>query len=521
MDKMRLFWGEIHTHTNLSDGEGDPEQNFELARRGLDFWSMTDHAYDSVVFSLDYRKRGEGRKILNDEWPALQRLCRQCEEPGEFIPFLGYEWTHFSQGHHNVYYYDYDQPIRMPSTLQELYAALSGVEAFVIPHHVGYPVGACGKDWSIHDERLSPFVEIFSCHGACEKADTIEPLSAAGSWMGPGATGGSVQEALSRGYRLGIMASSDSHGGHPGSHGLGLMAVYAEELSRRALWEAWRRRRIYGVTGDRIELDFSINGRPMGSVLETGTGAGTGPRRIHVRARGWDPIDEVTVLKNNRPLLRAGGPRREPCRKMGGREVVRFRVEWGWEFYGKGPRGWRGNLEVRNARIVKALPAFRGPTSGKMDSGIDTSPDGCRWFTRTYPTPGRPGDGSEALLFELECTPESRLRLTMDCEGRSRSVELSPAELLRRSDIYFFDDLSGGNGGEKDGSHWRRMDQRGKFKVHRGARLEDLTEEIEFTDAQVEGPCDCYYVRVTQRNGHRAWSSPIWVESLPPSGPVG
>ena len=89
------------------------------------------------------------------------------------------------------------------------------------------------------------------------------------------------------------------------------------------------------------------------------------------------------------------------------------------------------------------------------------------------------------------------------------------------ADVYFFDDLSGGNGGEKDGSHWHRMDLRGKFKVHRGARLEDLTEEIEFTDAQAEGPCDFYYVRVTQRNGHRAWSSPIWVESLPQSAPVG
>src|SRR5687768_17804040 len=56
--------------------------------------------------------------------------------------------TLFRSGHHNVYYLNYDQPIRMNATLPELYAALrdAGVEALVIPHHTGYAQGFCRSE---------------------------------------------------------------------------------------------------------------------------------------------------------------------------------------------------------------------------------------------------------------------------------------------------------------------------------------------------------------------------------------
>jgi len=61
----RLFWGDLHTHTALSDGNGHPEDHFEIAKSHLDFWAMTDHAFDKEVFSLDYRKFGTSRRLLN------------------------------------------------------------------------------------------------------------------------------------------------------------------------------------------------------------------------------------------------------------------------------------------------------------------------------------------------------------------------------------------------------------------------------------------------------------------------
>src|SRR6266540_9713 len=175
------FWGELHTHSALSDGNGSAEECFAIARSHLDFWALTDHALDDQVFYIPpdaefYKRRPPDGPVLNNHWPKIQELCRAYEAPGEFIPFLAYEWTNFRYGNHNVYYLDYGQPLRMPPTLPELYDALRGVEALVIPHHTGYPPGKCGKDWDYHDAALTPFVELYSLHGSSEEPGGIRPL---------------------------------------------------------------------------------------------------------------------------------------------------------------------------------------------------------------------------------------------------------------------------------------------------------------------------------------------------------
>ena len=56
------------------------------------------------------------------------------------------------------------------------------------------------------------------------------------------------------------------------------------------------------------------------------------------------------------------------------------------------------------------------------------------------------------------------------------------------------------------------MESYGKYKVHQGHAAGELTLDLEYTDAPGTGT-DFYYVRVIQKNGQRAWSSPIWVDT--------
>ena len=516
---MTPFWGELHTHSAHSDGNGSLEDCFAIARSHLDFWALTDHAFDDTVFhvppdSESMRRRGQDWRRLNvagEVWPQIQSLCRRHEAPGTFVPFLAYEWTNFRFGHHNVYYLEYDQPIRMPATLPQLYESLRGVEALVIPHHTGYPPGLCGKDWDFHDEALSPFVEIYSLHGSSEEPGGIRPLLTTGSWMGPGAAGGSVQEGLARGYKLGIIASSDAHADHPGAYDLGLVAAYADELTRPCLWQAFKQKRVYGVTGDRIALNVSIDGHPMGSTLPARPLPPTGKRVIEVDAVAWDKVERLDIIKSNQLLYTivdppgAAPPADRPLR-------FRFMVEWGWDR--RAANDWENTLDVHGGRILQAIPCYRGRVANRVGRGITSlTGSACTWTSHTEQIQGaaparRFGD---ALWFEVECDRQAPLRLSMACGGRRQEITLTPEDILARSTLMHMEPIEPTD----NGNHWATMETLAKFRINQGWPTDQLTLHLRVEDdaaGHVPGRTDFYYVRLVQRNGQRAWSSPIWVQ---------
>ena len=86
--------------------------------------------------------------------------------------------------------------------------------------------------------------------------------------------------------------------------GNGLACVVAQELTRDALWQAMYDRRCYATTGDRILLDFTVDGQPMGSDLPVDLSSSTG-RSFSMRVAGTAPIDVVEIVRNNRVVYEA------------------------------------------------------------------------------------------------------------------------------------------------------------------------------------------------------------------------
>ena len=136
--------------------------------------------------------------------------------------------------------------------------------------------------------------------------------------------GSFLQDGLARGYRVGVIGSSDNHTGHSGGHhfpfdpeipgrplneilaqrgpyrrnilGAGLAGVYAEEFTRESIFEALHARRCFAATGHKIRLWTETNGLPMGA---DGGALPDDPRTIHVAVNGTAPIAHVTLVRNN------------------------------------------------------------------------------------------------------------------------------------------------------------------------------------------------------------------------------
>jgi hypothetical protein len=93
------------------------------------------------------------------------------------------------------------------------------------------------------------------------------------------------------GLRLGVIGGSDGHNLY-GDKIQGLTGVYAEDLTRSAIFDAIRKRRCYATTGDPIEVVFKVNGHLMGWEIT----ATDGPL-IEGEVKGVRKLIAVEVIK--------------------------------------------------------------------------------------------------------------------------------------------------------------------------------------------------------------------------------
>jgi hypothetical protein len=309
---------------------------------------------------------------------------------------------------------------KTPWELPALYARLRQRRAFAIPHHTGYEARWRGKDWDIHDEELSPVMEIFSSHGSSEGCATPAPLETNES-MGPRVTEGTYQAALARGLRIGAIGSNDGSG-LPGRWGLGRAAVLAESCTREAIWQAIAQRRTYAVTGDRMLLDLRVEGAPMGSVIRTGRSVD-----VEVAVTGSHAIDRVELLRNNvvaDTYCHAGTW--EEARMAARRVKVEMELGWGpVTSYGLDAPGstWDGRLTVSGGRLAGIEKCFS--LFGQRVDALDETTCSFHLVTAGR-TQARNANATQSLVFEIVGDRDAQLELRTE----GVRLETSVAALL-------------------------------------------------------------------------------------------
>lgn len=310
--EFNLYWGDIHGHTNLSDGAAPIDFYYQAARdvTCYDFSAVTDHEYQGPHKFYDEEVSIELRP---EDWELTKRKAKEYHEPGKFVTFLGYEWTGRRDGvpdtggDMNVYFLDDDAPIfsrldPKSASARALWQTLRerGIKALTIPHHTASGWHTLGSDLAHYDPEFEPVIEIYSMHGTSEYPGNPRPLV-------KDRPEGFVQNALAKGYKMGFIAGSDSHTLHLNSPNVpmglpyltlrfrgGLAAIMAKELTREALFEAIKARRVYATTGERILMDFRVNGHMMGEDIAVDRKA-----TVFGRVVGTKNLASVELVRDN------------------------------------------------------------------------------------------------------------------------------------------------------------------------------------------------------------------------------
>jgi hypothetical protein len=366
----RLYWGDIHLHSRLSDGVGGVEEGLRFGRdvMALDVAAYTDH--DTMGFFIPPRL--QRRRMRRRYFDRTKRAVEAVHEPGSFVTLLGYEWTKQPNvgGHVNVYF-DGIEDTRLFDSLSaetDSYEGLwdrlrewqtgDGPDVVTVPHHPAesmYPFDFSAVEY---DDGLAPLVEVYSQWGSSERPEAAGnryPLA-----MGQGEIerrGHHVRDALAMGYRVGLVGGSDYHGPHPGhslihtrphlpslgdwlggvgwgnvwriwderSYPGGLTAFRAPELTREAVFEALTDRRVYAASQPHRPLvGLSVAGVRVGEADSTATVRPDERYPVSVSVAGTNPVERLTVVRNG-----------EPWRTVTGTDdpdapLARYRVERTW-----------------------------------------------------------------------------------------------------------------------------------------------------------------------------------------------
>lgn len=499
-DSLKTFFGDLHNHNLIGYARGTLRRSYEIARNHLDFFAFTPHAYwPDIEAFVDPKSKGADYKWLNGfavtkhRWSEVVEMNKEYDKPGEFSVIPGYEVHSGPYGDYHILFPDLDSELALFDSFEDFKSFARKRGCILIPHHPANRKEHRGAAFEFRDPAVSPVLEMYSEWGCAEhdKAPyTYKRHTEGGRW-----TGNTVQALLAQGYRFGLIASTDNHLGYPGAYREGLAAIKATELTREALLDAIRNRRTYAVTGDRIEIDFEINNRMMGQELEF-----TPEREISVSVTGWDQIERVEIIKNNKVIYRDYPIDRELSASSWNDPVlIRFEYGWGvWPALGwDRTADWDINFKLQNAEFKAIHPCFTGgPLDEDRRDIINKMTSNEAQVTSYTSLKDMVDDFSQkGVVLKVDGTPESKLEIVLN-QPTHVSMSLQLKDIVECNEAFY----------TRKFPYESAMIQRVVFKDHYHTTF-TINDEGDGSSA------DWYYVRVVQANEQLAWSSPIWVNA--------
>ena len=492
----RVVWGDMHQHTDFADGRGTPAANIEYAisTSCLDF--VTIAAHQELTFNPPLVRMAGAPPQTG--WEDMQAAA-EAYNGADIVAILGSEAGVLGPvaGHMNSYYVDVDNRPEFermglffrsgehfdvrehdPATFYVRYLTeleRSNGEFLLLPH-----AHACGGPGRFELPKRPTYqtnVEVVSVHGVFEAC---------------------YHEWLRHGHFVGVHGGGDNHmtstgNGNPGWHypnTNGLAAALVKSRTRKGIFDAFRGRKTYAVTGNqRIHLEFSIDDAEMGDIVVCEE---THDRHIACHVAGTMPVMKVELFRNN-VVIATHTP------SLAVRDTLRlsWTDSWGSRRVDDSETTGTIALESGSLDVVETLHEYH------RTDRIAPVGDG----TLSYRTNGYSGITRGAILAVTADDADPDLRFAihdvhLDTVLLDETLVVPLAERQTVVTLPLGDQLLR--------PCFTREPVRPEFTLE--ADWIDTAWpkviDVEWTDAESDGAF--YYVRVEQIDGNLAWSSPIW-----------
>lgn len=282
--ELRVFFGNLHSHTRYSDGSGLPTTAYKRAKQQakLDFMAITEHNHkrcEGVLREEDPRKDGImiGKDHTLYKGPQSSALIPQANnwtEDGKFVALYGQEYSAISRGNHiNVFDVPevidvengkFDKLVREWLPANKDTTGKLAVVQFNHPALFGNDAKEYGRDdFGSKAKWIKEMDEVVSL---------IEIINGPSTTKGAGVEPAEIMEAdyhqfLNLGFHISPTADQDNHFYTWGTATHARTGIIATSLTKTNILEAMRARHTYATTDENLRIIVHVNGHLTGDRL--------------------------------------------------------------------------------------------------------------------------------------------------------------------------------------------------------------------------------------------------------------
>lgn len=292
LDGYQLYFGQLHSHTNISDGAGSVTEAFAHAAGvdNLDFLAVTDHSNSFDNESDSRVDLGADLSSVSSEWKQGHDAADAATESsnGTFVGIYGFEMTWSDGfGHINTFNTpgfesrsndEFGNKSGSTEGYQNYYDKLVEVEDSLSQfNHPGTTFGDF-QDFAFYDQQVDQritLIEVGNGEGAIGSSGYFPSYEY-------------YTRALDKGWHVAPTNNQDNHKGNWGDSNTARSVVLASSLTEDAIYDAIRNYRVYATEDNDLSILYSLNGSAMGSILGK-------QEDVSISAQIGDPTDSADM----------------------------------------------------------------------------------------------------------------------------------------------------------------------------------------------------------------------------------
>ena len=300
---FQRYFGQLHSHTQYSDGAGSLEKALEYVKdlpesANVDFVAFTDHSNyfdksgaanpEGALYDMSLASAAS-QNLWNEYKSAVAAFNK--ENAGSMVAIAGFEMT-WSGGPGHINTFNTPGIVSRNNTtlnnktkdagLQAYYKLLSQTEGIDSISQFNHPGTTFGN-----------FIDFGYWNAVVDTRMYMVEVGNGEGQIGAGGYYPSYEQyimALDKGWHVAPTNNQDNHKGRWGNANDARDVILTDDFTEDGIYAALRARRMYATEDKNLDLDYTVNGNMMGSIIDV-------PEKLNFEISFNDPDRTDSIAK--------------------------------------------------------------------------------------------------------------------------------------------------------------------------------------------------------------------------------